>query len=56
MRQKARIPAQVLEKARRLALEAADDEPSPAPLQLEEKQRRIREKVVAALKKLHPMD
>ena len=44
---KVRIPAQVLEKARRLAFEAAD---------LEEKQRRIREKVVAALKKLHPMD
>ena len=53
---KVRIPAQVLEKARRLALKAADDESAPSPLRLEQQQRRIREKVVAALKKLHPMD
>jgi hypothetical protein len=50
---KSRIPPQVLEEARRKALASADDEPQA---RTPEKQRRIKEKVVAALKKLHPMD
>jgi hypothetical protein len=50
---KTRIPPQVMEEARRRAFELADSDgalPSPG------KERRIKEKVVAALKKLHPMD
>jgi hypothetical protein len=56
-----RIPQRVLEQARRLALDAADGDSLPrSPAQ----QRRTKEKVVAALrrlkavdaKKTHPMD
>jgi hypothetical protein len=51
---KRRIPQPVLEEARQRALQAADAEESP-PLS-ESKERRIKRKVIAALKKLHPMD
>jgi hypothetical protein len=55
-----RVPANVLEEARRVALRSADEDELPRSA---ERQRRTKDKVVAALKRLpvghakpHPMD
>ena len=52
MQRKAKVPAQVTEKARATVVKKA----APMAVKKDSKHSGTREKVIAALKKLHPMD
>jgi hypothetical protein len=54
MRKRVRPPVQVLERAKTLLRERP--KPPPPPVSERDRQALPREKVIAALKKLHPMD
>lgn len=56
MKKQAKIPQTVLARAKAAAEQAPAKKPAPPPMASQSKKPLAREKVIAALKKLHPMD